>query len=405
MYPDNDFYPSLPSPPALKPFNVLRQKWNQLRQGFPADRDFLGASLQADILLRSRTEIATYFRKHDCRKVFLEQLAPKNPENAKIPVEKEDEKWVTCDIVSSFMEQALKPEPIPSAVISKIYCSLVGSVRRAMSLDEFQLLFCKMHYRVTKETIMTDQKDVNEGPFQMVAKLNPGDIVRLIGDATRLADGMTRFEAETVPSINNSKTAEAGESSPTSGAESVAESSQDEPISGWVTLTGNKGTNFFSLHTPGYRVVKQTVLTNIFSMKNFRPVARLNVGDYVRAIGFPRREPQSGLLRVKATTVGLKKDSSGAMVVSTGYVTVEGNQNSVYLEQTENLVFPEEPEKPAASPAVGNGKRASEASGANGEPSAKKAKSNSPKNSPKNSPRARSKTPPRSPRSSKQEEA
>lgn len=66
------------------------------------------------------------------------------------------------------------------------------------------------------------------------------------------------------------------------------------------------GSVFFHLHTPGYKVVKQTVLTDIFEMKGFKPVVRLQIGDQVRTIGFPKREPTSGLVRVKATTVGHK---------------------------------------------------------------------------------------------------
>lgn len=78
------------------------------------------------------------------------------------------------------------------------------------------------------------------------------------------------------------------------------------------------------------------MLTDIFTMSGFKPVVRLNVGDQLRAIGFPKREAMSGLVRVKATTVGKGKGEE-----YTGYVTVEGNQNSVYVESVDHLVFPE----------------------------------------------------------------
>jgi len=179
-----------------------------------------------------------------------------------------------------------------------------------------------MHYRAVRETIITDVLDVVEGPFQNISKVNIGDIVRLIGDVKKLPDGILRFEAESIPP---------GDSDTRDHVSAVQ---------GWVTLLGNKGSTFFHLHTPGYRVVKQTVLTDIFEMKSFKPIVRLNVGDQVRAIGFPRRGPKSGLLRVKATTVGHKKDPQGKEF--TGFVTVEGNQNSVYLETCEQLEFPED---------------------------------------------------------------
>jgi hypothetical protein len=83
-------------------------------------------------------------------------------------------------------------------------------------------------------------------------------------------------------------------------------------------------------------------MTDIFEMANFRPVVRLNVGDHVRAIGFPKKEAKSGLVRVKATTVG-HKNADGKE--STGFVTVEGNQNSVYLQTCDEIVFPEDVEE------------------------------------------------------------
>jgi len=115
---------------------------------------------------------------------------------------------------------------------------------------------------------------------------------------------------------------------------------EQEPTRGFVTMSGNNQTKFLALHTPGYIVAKQTVLTDVFEMTNFKPVCRLVKGDQVRAIGFPRKEAISGLVRVKAITVGNKKAGESGEFV--GYVTVEGNQNSVYLQPTDKLTFPED---------------------------------------------------------------
>jgi hypothetical protein len=65
----------------------------------------------------------------------------------------------------------------------------------------------------------------------------------------------------------------------------------------------------------------------------------------VRAIGFPRKEAISGLVRVKAITVGNQKAGDNGEFV--GYVTVEGNQNSVYLQPSDKLVFPDDLEAEA----------------------------------------------------------
>ncbi|CAD7930588.1 unnamed protein product [Amoebophrya sp. A25] len=307
-----------------KPFLQLRAKANQLRAKFKEDREYATSSLQQDVLLRSRTEIATYFRENEAEKIFKEILVEKNPANKSI--EKEDQKFITCDIVCDYMNEVMQPEAIPKAIISRIYSVLVGNHKRPMTCDEFCNLFAKMHWRALRRSIMTKEFELR-GKFEKVANVQVGDIVRLIGDVKKTGDDMMRFEAETIPPPDESGSAS---------------------TRGWVTLYGNQGAAWFVLHTPGYKVVKQTVLTDIFEMKDFRPVVRLNVGDQVRAIAFPRKESKSGLIRVKAVTVGHKTGKE-----YTGYVTVEGNQNSVYLESCEHLVFPdEEPEDAEAGKKV-----------------------------------------------------
>jgi len=59
-------------------------------------------------------------------------------------------------------------------------------------------LFAKMHYRVTKECIMTDKFDIR-GTFSRVARLQVGEIVRLVSDFKTTPNGMVRFLAETLP--------------------------------------------------------------------------------------------------------------------------------------------------------------------------------------------------------------
>jgi hypothetical protein len=142
---------------------------------------------------------------------------------------------------------------------------------------------------------------------------------------------MTRFLAETVKENSEEK----------SEGDDPAAAPQEKR--GYVTMSGNAQTKFLALHTPGYIVAKQTVLTDIFEMTNFKPVCRLNKGDQVRAIGFPRKEAISGLVRVKAITVGNQKAGDNGEFV--GYVTVEGNQNSVYLQPSDKLVFPDDLEQ------------------------------------------------------------
>ncbi|CAD7934890.1 unnamed protein product [Amoebophrya sp. A120] len=320
---------------CLPSYSSLKQRMFKSKHGVQVDRTYLKENLESDILLRSRTEIATFFRENDPVELFEQKLKQLNPENEKL---EKDKQWISCEIVCNFMQEAMS-DPIPPAIIKKIYSVLVGNDKRPMSCDEFSNLFAKMHYRCTKPTIMTEGQSL-AGKFQKVCRLQAGDIVRLIGDVKKSED-MVRFEAETVPSPTD----------------------EDQTLKrGWVTLHGARGGTFFVLHTPGYVVIKQTVLTDIFEMKAFRPVVRLTVGDQVRAIAFPRKEATSGLIRVKAVTVGHKSGKD-----YTGFVTVEGNQNSVYLETCEALIFPDD-KKPDGTAAKPTAARLSTASAKKEEP-------------------------------------
>lgn len=305
--------------PVHTPFLRLQTKLTSMQKEIKKDIDYTNCQLKEETLLRSRIEIATYFRTHDPMTVFLNDLAPQIPENEGLA---DDAKYITWEIVGEYMYKVLQPEPIPQGVTKKIYSTLVGNTKRRMTADEFTDLFCKMHYRALKPHVMTTEFDVETKPLKKVKRLEVGEIVRLIGDVKKTSSGILRFEAQTV-------VIEGDSGDKTSTTEGVVQT-------GWVSLQGQKGSEFFHLHTPGYKVVKQTVLTDIFEMKGFKPVVRLQIGDQVRTIGFPKREPTSNLVRVKAITVGHK---TGKDFV--GYVTVEGNQNSVYLEPVDELIFPE----------------------------------------------------------------
>jgi len=164
---------------------------------------------------------------------------------------------------------------------------------------------------------LTDVCDIGT-PFKKVRAVEIGDIVRLLGDFKKTKNGMLRFKCEFVPGIG--------------GAE------DEEKKIGFITRIGNKDKTFLCPYSSGYVVRKETVLTDKFEMSaGFKPLARLKVNEKVRAIGFPMREGISKLIRVKAVTLNPKN-------AKCGYVTVEGNQGSAYLEAC-TLDIPEEEEE------------------------------------------------------------
>merc|ERR1719424_1480482 len=150
--------------------------------------------------MRTHVEIVTFFTNNDPVKVFAE-MAEQNPANKTPEIQEEikagkKELMITVSNLTEYFAQKMK-EPIPQPVVEKIYSSIVGNTKRSMSEDEFTNLFAKMHYRVIKDTIMTDIFEL-AGAFKRVVKLQVGEIVRLVDDFKTTNNGMTRFLAETV---------------------------------------------------------------------------------------------------------------------------------------------------------------------------------------------------------------
>lgn len=304
----------------MVPFEDLKQLLIQVKTEAKKDTGYLNDVLEADVLMLARCEIAVYFAERDPLEIFKGNLVVEKEDSSS----EQEVQTTNLDTVKFFMGKCFEEHPIPDSCISRIYSSIVGSATREMSADEFGNLFAKMHWRCVKDTIMTDEFDIAEKPFKKMCRLQVGEIVRLKAVCQNSKSGMKRFQAETlVPDVCGD-----------------AASPAAEVHQGWVTLESKSGAQFFHLHTPGYEVVKQTVMTDIFEMNNFRAVVRLKAGDQVRAIGFPRKEAKSGLVRVKCVTVGRKDGKE-----YTGFVTVEGNQSSVYLKSVETLAFAEEEEK------------------------------------------------------------
>jgi len=96
----------------------------------------------------------------------------------------------------------------------------------------------------------------------------------------------------------------------------------EDGTQGYVTIRGNKNSHYLSFQQPWYKVVKETVMTNMFEMKDFKPLRRLKEGEYVRSLSTPVAEEKSGLLRMKAQCVD---------EATLGWVTLKGSAGSMYL--------------------------------------------------------------------------
>jgi len=106
-----------------------------------------------------------------------------------------------------------------------------------------------------------------------------------------------------------------------------------DEIEGWLTVAGNQGTVFLVEANNQFRVVKETILTESFELdgggskdatRKLKDTTRkLKEGEVVEVREWARKEPKSGLMRMKCKVL-----SDG----ETGWVTTVGNQGTVYME-------------------------------------------------------------------------
>jgi len=101
--------------------------------------------------------------------------------------------------------------------------------------------------------------------------------------------------------------------------------SMTDGVEGWVTPVGNRGTVFIEDGGNMFKVVKETILTGSFVIGEDTKTKdlKLKVGEICEAREWPKKEENSGLMRMK---VAMK---NGGQV---GYVTSVGNTGINFLE-------------------------------------------------------------------------
>jgi len=178
----------------------------------------------------------------------------------------------------------------------------------------------KASYRVLKRAIITDIVDIKT--CKKLKAMDPEDIVEVVEKHTICAKtNLVRFKGRAT-----------------------------DGTVGYVTLKGNKNTTYVKFQQSCYKVVKETVFTDSFEMKNFKVLRRLKEGDYLRELTLPTLDSKSGLYRMKAQSVADNQ---------IGWVTIKGNAGSTFLVNCEmpeikKVVEAEKPveEKEAEEPAA-----------------------------------------------------
>jgi len=154
----------------------------------------------------------------------------------------------------------------------------------------------RTNYRCLKRALITDIVDIKT--CKRLKTIEKEELVQVVEKHVICPEtGLTRFKARS-----------------------------DDGMEGYVTIRGNKNSHYLTFQQSWYKVVKETVLTDLFEMKDFKALRRLKPGDYVRELTMPNVEEKSQLMRMKAQTL----DDN-----TIGWVTIKGNHGSQFLVNTD----------------------------------------------------------------------
>jgi len=197
----------------------------------------------------------------------------------------------------------VEEEPLSEDDLKRTFKYLDDDEEGSLSKDKFCNLV-RVFMKVAKDTVVTEGLSIKES--KTLRRLEIGEVVELLEGPS---------EEETVKVMR------------------LKVKVMKDDLEGWVTKSGNQGTNFLVEGGNQFKVVTETILTETFALdgsgakastKRLKDTTRkLKVGELVEVREWPAKEEKSGLMRMKCRT---KSDGI------TGYVTTVGNQGTVYLE-------------------------------------------------------------------------
>lgn len=195
----------------------------------------------------------------------------------------------------------VKEEPLFSEEdLSRLFVHLDREEEGFLSKKDFTTM-TRRYMRAVKETVVTDGVSIQS---EIVRRLAEQEVVEVL-------HGPRKEESVDVMRIRVKSVSKACE--------------------GWVTAVGNQGTVFLVDGGSTYKVVKDTILTEEFTLESTSEETRklkdttrkLKPGEVVEVLEWPREEEVSGLMRMK-----VRAKSDGA----SGWATEKGNTGIVFLE-------------------------------------------------------------------------
>eukprot|EP00747_Dinoflagellata_sp_TGD_P197729 gnl/TRDRNA2_/TRDRNA2_69467_c0_seq1.p1 gnl/TRDRNA2_/TRDRNA2_69467_c0~~gnl/TRDRNA2_/TRDRNA2_69467_c0_seq1.p1 ORF type:complete len:938 (-),score=322.79 gnl/TRDRNA2_/TRDRNA2_69467_c0_seq1:66-2777(-) len=152
----------------------------------------------------------------------------------------------------------------------------------------------RIFFKVVKPTVMTENSSIKS---KTARRLEVGEVVEAL-EAPKKEEGVgvLRVKCRTV----------------------------SEPIaSGFATIAGNQGTVFLEPGGNFMQCIKETVMTDGFSVEGSKTTRKVLKGEVFEVLEFPKKDESCNVMRIKAKA---KKDGQ------VGFITLAGNAGSTFLE-------------------------------------------------------------------------
>jgi len=190
---------------------------------------------------------------------------------------------------------------LPEEAVRRLFPGYLDEGCDKLSKEAF-LRLVRLFHKVVKETAMTDNKNIKDS--KTLRRLEVNEVVEVF-------EGPLREDTADVMRVR-------------------CKAMRDD-MEGWATVAGNQGTVFLREGGSLFKVVKETILTESFSLGGDKEATRklkdttrkVKEGEVLEVYEWPKKEETSGLTRMKC-----KVKSDGAV----GWLTTMGNQGAVFAE-------------------------------------------------------------------------
>jgi len=175
----------------------------------------------------------------------------------------------------------------------RVFDHIIGEKdERTLTKEQF-LETTRMYYKCVKQTVLSEEVSIKS---KTVKRLELGEVLEAL-------EAPSKEEGAGVMRVKCRSTA-------------------DEAV-GFVTIAGNQGTAFLQPGGNIFTCVKETSLTDGPIIKDSKTIRQVVKGEKIEAYEFQKKDEKAELQRVRG-----KAKLDGAK----GWITVTGNQGTVYLE-------------------------------------------------------------------------